>query len=594
MSYRERRSKGRNIRNDARDRDYPSSAPNYSDNGEEDDYRDAPSDDERKSNFIANYSKSLPHHSESDVKAGEVIQNAYKKLLDAVDSGRPQDFENIPLGSAASPLGTGRVLMPAKLTNPLSGLAFDLEGIDSNAVNPNLVPAAPRINSRRAAGEMAELYWMALCRDIHFKDFGVAGEPLTTAAIADLSSGRYTVPSWPTPVTATTLFRGETEGDQKGPYISQFLLKGNRDVDRSEEKGDNRGLIKFGSLNIDQRQLTVEAGSDYMADYMEWLDVQDGWMPPMLPPPDDLICGNNYDYTRRFIRNMRDLANYVHYDDLPQAFINACLILLHIQAPCVNPQLTFDPRNPYVDRYRKQFGFGTFGPPHFLTIVTEVTTRALKACWFQKWFVHRRLRPEAFGGLIHRQLNQGSPEPTPGLPPPDPAYPIHTEILTSPVLPRIFRRNKIINQANFTESTREIGTYLLPQAFPEGSPTHPSYPAGHATIAGACVTILKAFFDEGFLIKRPVQANANGTVLEDYIGPDKKSLTVGGELNKLASNISLGRNMAGVHYRSDHIQSLRLGEEIAISILRDQKETYKENYRIKFTKFDGTVVTMGN
>ena len=43
-----------------------------------------------------------------------------------------------------------------------------------------------------------------------------------------------------------------------------------------------------------------------------------------------------------------------------------------------------------------------------------------------------------------------------------------------------------------------FGTYLLPQVFPEGSPLHPSYGAGHATVAGACVTIAKAFFDETF------------------------------------------------------------------------------------------------
>jgi hypothetical protein len=39
-------------------------------------------------------------------------------------------------------------------------------------------------------------------------------------------------------------------------------------------------------------------------------------------------------------------------------------------------------------------------------------------------------------------------------------------------------------------------TYVLPLVYPEGSPTHPSYPAGHAVIAGACSTIIKAFFDD--------------------------------------------------------------------------------------------------
>lgn len=40
----------------------------------------------------------------------------------------------------------------------------------------------------------------------------------------------------------------------------------------------------------------------------------------------------------------------------------------------------------------------------------------------------------------------------------------------------------------------KYGTYLLPIAYPEGSPTHPAYPAGHACVAGAGATMLKAFF----------------------------------------------------------------------------------------------------
>lgn len=162
-----------------------------------------------------------------------------------------------------------------------------------------------------------------------YRDFG--NEINTQSAIADLE-GRYTSPSWPRPVNANTLFRGDSPGDQIGPYVSQFLLKGTRDADRPDE---NTGVIKYGCLGIDQRQLTVRQGSDYMSDYVEWLDIQDGMMIPR-QGPQDLSCGNNYDQ-RRFVRNMRDLANYVHYDDLPQAFINACLILIHMDAPCVNP-----------------------------------------------------------------------------------------------------------------------------------------------------------------------------------------------------------------------------------------------------------------
>jgi PAP2 superfamily len=117
-------------------------------------------------------------------------------------------------------------------------------------------------------------------------------------------------------------------------------------------------------------------------------------------------------------------------------------------------------------------------------------------------------------------------------------------------------------------------------AFPEGSPTHPSYPAGHATVAGACVTILKARFNEDYPIKNPVITNDDGTALRNYNGPGKDQLTLGGELNKLAANIAIGRNMAGVHYRSDYIESVKLGEMVAIGILQDQRNTYFENYSL--------------
>jgi hypothetical protein len=137
------------------------------------------------------------------------------------------------------------------------------------------------------------------------------------------------------------------------------------------------------------------------------------------------------------------------------------------------------------------------------------------------------------------------------------------------------------------------GTYLLPMAFPEGSPLHPSYGAGHATVAGASVTILKAVFDENYGIPNPVVPSADGLSLVAYTGPDAAHLTVGTELNKLAFNVALGRNFAGVHWRSDYEESLKLGESVAISVLRDQKLTYREPFDgFTFTKFDGTKVTV--
>ncbi len=140
------------------------------------------------------------------------------------------------------------------------------------------------------------------------------------------------------------------------------------------------------------------------------------------------------------------------------------------------------------------------------------------------------------------------------------------------------------------ETFDRFGTYLLPMAYPEGCPAHTSYPAGHATIAGACCTILKAFFNEDAVLANPVEADADGLALLPYSGAP---LTVGGELNKLASNISLGRDAAGVHWRSDGVEGMRLGERVALSILRDFRDTYAEDFDgFSLTRLDGTTVTI--
>ena len=83
----------------------------------------------------------------------------------------------------------------------------------------------------------------------------------------------------------------------------------------------------------------------------------------------------------------------MHYDALYEAYLNACLILLGLGAP-------FDPGLPFLgpDVEDKQEGFASFGGPHILTLVTEVATRALKAVRYQKYNIHRRLRPEALAG----------------------------------------------------------------------------------------------------------------------------------------------------------------------------------------------------
>lgn len=227
-------------------------------------------------------------------------------------------------------------------------------------------------------------------------------------------------------------------------------------------------------------------------------------------------------------------------------------------------------------------GFATFGGPHILSLVTEVATRALKAVWRQKW-THLRLRPEAYAALVHRAIVDGVPVPYAGF-----STEVERILRSSSALDRIVAGKGRRRGSN----RRDQKSALLPMAFPEGSPTHPAYGAGHATVAGACVTLLKAFFDASVQFIAPVQSSADGQHLVPYQGMDAHSgkMTVELELNKLAANIANGRNMAGVHWRSDYTQSMLLGQRIAVDVLYRQSANYSEDYCFLFNSFGGKPV----
>jgi hypothetical protein len=85
--------------------------------------------------------------------------------------------------------------------------------------------------------------------------------------------------------------------------------------------------------------------------------------------------------------------------------------------------------------------------------------------------------------------------------------------------------------------------------------------------------------------------NADGSKLIKY-KKFKKALTIQGELDKLAANIAIGRNMAGVHYYSDYYDSLRMGERVAVGILMQQAPTYGDYMETTFKSFDGDMISL--
>ena len=421
---------------------------------------------------------------------------------------------------------------------PQGGLCYDLCAKDNAQFGQPQVPPAPKTASDQNATELLEHYWGSLLRDVAFTDYGTSA--LAAAAAAELGS-QY---SYLGPrdshgnVTTNLLFKGGFPGETLGPYISQFFIK----------------PTFLGAQPISQQLVTYQPDIDYMTSFADWLAVQNGTVPG---PP------NQKDSQVRYARNGRDLAAYTHVDVLYQAYFTAFLVLSGIGAP-------LNPGNPYVGS-KTENGFGTFGAPDFAGCLGDVAVKALNAVWYQKWFVHLRPRPEAHGGLVHL-IKTGQAN--------------KTDATFSPF---------ILNSNGLQQSFNKYGTWLLSQAFPEGSPYHPSYPTGHGTVGGACLTMLKFIFDGSFVIPDPVMPTSDGLSLVPYTGADAGELTVNGELNKLGHNVSFGHGIhAGIHWRSDTDTSLLLGEAVALSFLRDKAKTYNEPFTIHIQKFDGTTATITN
>ncbi|MGD1836510.1 MAG: hypothetical protein ACPKPY_00445, partial [Nitrososphaeraceae archaeon] len=294
-------------------------------------------DENRYENKIASFSKPLPHD-----KLGIVDPEAYSNFIYALETKDYDAFENIPMGGSKS-IGIQSNLSNTvsafdflsatsnnylKLANPMAAFSFELIGPDSHHL---YMKPAPRFDSAEEIGEIVELYWHALTREIPFSEY--KDNSLISDACVDLSKlSKFYGPKSYGEVIPETIFRGDAFGNLVGPYISQFLLK----------------PIPYGASKIEQKYNVGSHGSDYMISYDPWLHVQNGIVTEK----------ENIDPIQRYIRNGRDLSEYVHKDFPYQAYLNACLILL-------GSSYKFDSGNVYLSS-KSQSGFSTYGPPHAL------------------------------------------------------------------------------------------------------------------------------------------------------------------------------------------------------------------------------------
>ena len=593
--------------------------------------------------FPANFTKGLKHNAQG------MLMNAvhYTDLRQLINQPLSTDFSTLSKGiNGAADVHTSRAdgapVSWRGWESPRTGHYYALQGADAEQV---AMSAAPDLGSTELIAEMLEVYALALLRDVPFTQWqdntittpdGVVNvnqlltvvrnhpwftnQPipgLTASAIRrrlarsqDPGAGGYDIDdpggAAQSPTSEASLFRGSGPGVKTGPYVSQFLVDGTTITnDGAPVDHINQSEVAYGTQVIDQRVKRLPILKDYMVHWNAWLDVQNGAN----------FTGDTVDSlekTRAFIHSPRDLAAYVRLDALYQAYLNAGLYMMGRKGASGQSAFSFQqpvsqamgsPGFPDQGIGDPRTGFASFGGPHLLSLVTEVATRCLKAVRRQKFNYHRRARPERIGGLLTAMANQ----PSAFAAKPNTAAKLQS-MLTDPVLTEILGYTHSANEHRISSGngdahldfgfkndakwyTDSSEKYLLPMAFAEGSPMHPSYGAGHATVAGGCVTILKAFFNtvnNGNPVAWPL---AQAWVSDDgdtlYDDGSAASLTINGELNKLAANISIGRNMAGVHYYSDYYDSLRMGERVATSILIEQMYNYDEPVEFDFISFDG-------
>ena len=496
-------------------------------------------DEERYPNQIGSDTRGLPHN-----QLGEVDPAAWKAAIAALDARSWELLEGITLGGTR------------KLVNPIGTLAASLEGENVSQV---LIPPAPAIASDARAAEAVEQYWQALLRDVSYSELEQNDD--AHAAAAELSK----LPGYAGPrdesgaVTARILFRGSVRysdpsdasgrtpkhvippGVLDGPTISQFAFRD----------------IAYGTQRIAAVSRVPVKGQDFLIDYDEWLANQDG---------EAATRTIEYEATPRYLSTVRDLNEYAHGGN--PLFWGAALQLAAADGGSATAPAgvgaPVSPTNPYLASKTQASANASFGLGYLQALLSVGASRAVRAAYWAKWFVHRSVRPEAYGGLVHNFLEEKAD------------YPIPEALLRSQAL---------------AKAASKFGTHLIPHAYPEGAPLHGSYPAGSAAVAGVSATLIKAYFDERYVIPNAVVVDpADPTKLLPFTGGE---LTVGGEVNKLALNYTFGRVTSGIHWRSDSAAGLALGEQIAISILRDERLTFVEPFEgFTFTRFDGTKITI--
>jgi hypothetical protein len=213
------------------------------------------------------FSKGLPHD-----ELGEPLADCFLKFAGALREGTIEAMECVPLGGSL------------RLSNPLAESAFDLEGLDSRQFT---LAAPPAFASLEQAGEMAELYWQSLARDVPFARW--PHDAIIGSALDDINRNHFVASNHASPISTQDLFRLSAAGVPEGPYVSQFLLL----------------PVPYGALTMEQRYLSTLPGQGFAANLADWLALQRGALADT-----QIQLGDQ----PRYISTPRGLGEFVHHD----------------------------------------------------------------------------------------------------------------------------------------------------------------------------------------------------------------------------------------------------------------------------------------
>lgn len=517
------------------------------------------------------FAKTLAHSGEHWMPTVDAVESVIK----AVDSTEDREWKRLLKAIRQHP-ETARTLEGVQSGRGRTGVA----AAETATLRAHELPA---VDSIEHLCQQIEIYWQSLLRDVPFSEYPTS--PQVKAAVSEINKC-VAKGVWRGPIAAGfgkkpkvspgTLFRGIGSGELEGPYVSQFLLND----------------FTYGGLLVEQKYL-VEADVPPSVTAKGWLDMQHGIS----------NAGNLKPSTeRKRTVNGRVIGSEVHMDAVFQFYYNAAMQIVQF------PELELEDGwgKDVMRAGVKSSAWSDGGVPDLFVSIAEVSIGALRHAWWNKWQGTMQIRPEVYAARLDQMKHPGSAAGRELRKISDDAFLQALDGAFGPTFEAIAEANKVLagsEQGPVLQSSEQgdFRPYFLAMLYGEGSPTHPSYPAGHAVVAGACITVLKAFsrthnFKNGQYRRVKWEREAVEAASSHELTPlgTVRGMTVIGELNKLGSNVALARDFAGVHYRSDSDFGIELGEAYALEFLRSQLLEYAsphmDDRRFLIELYNGTLV----